>query len=106
MIKYNNKMICEYCETDKKSKSQKRLITPPLSPRPDKQAKSIDEIIEELPPPENPIESMELDDQPTSSITPTYAQIVNQSAPEDTILIKPQKKYLECLNCGRNTKEN
>ena len=103
MMKYNNKMICEYCETDKKSRSQKRLITPPLSPRPDKQMKPINEVIEELPPPEDPIESMELD-EPQSSTTPTYAQVA--SATEDIIPPKPQKKYLECVNCGRDTEDN
>ena len=89
MMKYGNKMICEYCETDKKSKSQKRLITPPLSPRPDKQAKSIDEVIEELPPPaEDPIESMELD-EPQSFTNPTYAQIVKNDN-QSTVNIPPE----------------
>ena len=101
MMKYDNKMICGYCETDKKS--QKRLITPPLSPRPDKQMKPINEVIEELPPPEDPIESMELD-EPQSSTTPTYAQVA--SATKDIIPSKPQKKYLECVNCGRDTEDN
>ena len=112
MMKYGNKMICEYCETDKKS--QKRPITPPLSPRPDKQMKSINDIIEELPPPEDPMEDIRLnDDCPSSSkssTTPTYAQMIKQNNNQSTSEIqtppKPQKKYSECLNCGRNTKEN
>ena len=70
MMKYGNKMICEYCETDKKP--QKRPITPPLSPRPDKQMKSINDIIEELPPPEDPMEDIKLnDDCPSSSKSST-----------------------------------
>jgi len=65
--------------------------------------KPINEVIEELPPPEDPIESMELD-EPQSSTTPTYAQVA--SATKDIIPPKPQKKYLECVNCGRDTEDN
>ena len=85
MMKYNNRMICEYCEIDKKS--QKRPITPPLSPRPDKQVKSINEVIEELPPPEDPMEDIKLNDEPISSTIPTYAQIVKEN--QNTSEIQP-----------------
>src|SRR5439155_21876708 len=103
MMKYDNRMICEYCEIDKKS--QKRPITPSLSPRPDKQVKSINEVIEELPPPEDPMEDIKLNDEPTSSTIPTYAQIVKENQNTSEIQIPP-KSHLKCLNCGRNTKNN
>ena len=40
--------------------------------------KPINEVIEELPPPEDPIESMELDES-QSSTTLTYAQIIKDN---------------------------
>src|SRR5207237_362888 len=86
LITHNNKMIYQY-RTNKRNK-QKRMPTPQLSPQPDKQTKSIDETIEDLPPPEDPIESMKLDDEPTSSSTPTYTQITSQSTSKDTIPTK------------------
>jgi len=101
MMMYDNQMICQYCDkkADKRNE-RKRMITPPLSPRPDKCSKPINEIIEDLPPPDDPIESMELD-EPT---IPTYAQIASTS--KDIIPTKPQKKYIKCINCERDTKDN
>src|SRR5207248_3282181 len=82
--------------------------------RSNKQMKSINDIIEELPLPEDPMEDIKLNNNcPSSSKSSTmltYAQIIkqnnNQSISEIQTLPKPQKKYSECLNCGRNTKEN
>src|SRR5207248_7241404 len=76
--------------------------------------KSINDIIEELPPPEDPMEDIRLNDDCSSSskssTTLTYAQMIKQNNNQSTSEIqtppKPQKKYSECLNCGRNTKEN
>jgi hypothetical protein len=103
MMMYDNRMICQQCDNNTQN-TQKRVMTPPLSPRPNKSSKTIEETIEELPPPEDPIEKMELDGN--ESTTPTYAQIVNQYTSKVQTPIKTQKKHLECLNCGRNTQDN
>src|SRR5947207_14921371 len=68
--------------------------------------KTINEVIEELPPPEDPIESMELD-EPQSSTTLTYTQIIKDNNQSTTNTPpKPQKKHLKCVNGGRDTKDN
>src|ERR1043165_7920236 len=102
MMMYDNRMICQQCDNNTQN-TQKRVMTPSLSPRPNKASKTIEETIEELPPPENPIEKMELDGN--ESTTLIYAQIVNQSTSKQTPT-ESQKKHLECLNCGKNTKNN
>ena len=53
MMMYGNRMICQQCDNNTQN-TQKRVMTPPLSPRP---SKTIKETIEELPPPEDPIEN-------------------------------------------------
>ena len=98
MMMYENRMICQQCDNDIQNK--KRMVTPPLSPRPDKASKTINEKFEDLPPPEDPIQEMELDHNEFT--TSTYTQVVTKQIPT-----KPhQEKHLECLNCGKNTKDN
>ena len=74
MMMYENRMICQQCDNDIQNK--KRMVTPPLSPRPDKASKTINEKFEDLPPPEDPIQEMELDHNEFT--TSTYAQVVTK----------------------------
>ena len=94
MMKFGNRMICEYCENRNKNKQTKRPMTPPSSPRPDKQVKSIIEKIDELPPPEDPMEDVDLTSKPiptTLDSTLTYAEIVSHNTSQAQIRLNHRK---------------
>ena len=109
MQMFDRRMKCEICITnDNQSNKGKHTITPPTSPRPEKMVKSPESNNEDE---YDPMELIELNpiEESSNNVSnpPTYAQITkadNDTQPKSNP--STSYKHLECLNCGRNTKDN